>query len=161
MGVRACVAQGGHRRGLQYGIYLPLAGDVEIQFTLELKQFLSPNDKSNLSFGVLNVKDGFSYVNGSVYLCYFAAKRSIDVSIPRRINPGDSLCATSVGALTFDALERVKFSVRGAQLTITLDDRAVHSDFLSFDRRAFYIGYDLHSTADLSAAISDFSVQAR
>ena len=54
----------GHRRGLQYGIYLPLAGDVEIQFTLELKQFLSPNDKSNLSFGVLNVKDGSPTLTG-------------------------------------------------------------------------------------------------
>ena len=151
----------------QQGIYLPLAGDADIQFALEvMPPFWSVNDRSNLSFGILNITDGFSYVNGSVYLCYFAAQQKNASDVPIRVNPGNSLCIVSppsgARVAAFSQSPRIHFSLKAGELIISVDNIAVCCERrLGFARPAFYIGYDLHGESDLSAMISDFTVQTK
>lgn len=144
----------------QHGLYLPLTGDVDIHFTLTVQQLLSKNARTNLALGVLNTTNGFSYVNGSIYLCYFAALQSLDTSVPIRINPGDSLCTESaaVRALTFDTPQTILVSIKSGRLVIRVDDQIVFDDFLTFTSRAFYIGYDLHDMSEMTTILSNFTV---
>jgi hypothetical protein len=144
----------------QQGIYLPLTGNATISFTLTLDQLVSQNERTNLSFGIVNTTNGFSYVNGAVYLCYFSVRRSLEPSVPIYLNPGDSLCVErpAVRTLTFETPQHIVFSLQSSRLTITVDEQPVFDDFLAFTSRAFYVGYDAHDVAEITAILSQFTV---
>lgn len=141
----------------QRGIYLPIAGDMDIHFTLQIDQFrVRSFDTAFLNFGIIQ-REPLSIFSGG-FLSYSqnqpgAADIQVFVS-------GSNQATQRLPALAFGAPQAVTLSVRGALLTIYLDGELTGEPVaLTANERALWIGYVLPAKGTLETLISDFSVQ--
>lgn len=150
---------------LQKGIHFPLEAGMVITLTLEISEtgdFYSPNSRTNLTFAVVDISQGSPYKKG-VYLFYYATQTKDDLSLTAKvssygINFGN---CSSVPVLIIPRPQPIVFSLQNnGELAINVGNKKC-SHFLNPDDWVFYIGYDLYEASNLTAIVSDFSVQTK
>ena len=141
----------------QRGIYMPIPGDVDIHFTIQIDQFRVRSFKTALlTFGVVQ-REPFSIFSGG-FLSYSQSQPG--ASNIQVLVSGSNLATQRLPALEFGVKQEVTLSVRGALLTVYLDGKpAGEAMSLTANERALWIGYVLPANGKLQAAIRDFSVQ--
>lgn len=142
----------------QRGIYLPISGDVVIQFTFLLNEFRSHSNKGGfLHFGIVQ-DDPFSNYNGG-YLSY--QQPSPGATSPIRVLVSGTNQATQTLLILEKGFQQVVvLSVKGDWLTVFLDGAPAGEPVrLPLTNRAFWVGYVLPGKAELDVRVTGFSIQ--
>lgn len=143
----------------QRGVFLPISGDVVIQFTLQMNEFRTrSNDGAFLHFGIVQ-DDPFSNYSGG-YLSY--QQPSPGASSPIRVLVNGTNQATQTVLILEKGFQHaVKLTVTGDLLTVFLDGAPAGEPVnLPLTDRAFWIGYVLPGKAEIDVKLTGFSIQA-
>jgi hypothetical protein len=144
----------------QRGIYTPIAGDVEIHFSLQLNEFRTRFNKAGfLNFGVVQ-NDPISIFKGG-YLSYQQPLPGPDSPV-RVLVSGSNQATQKISALETGFQQDVLFSIQADLMTVYLNGKQA-GDPVSLPRtkRAFWIGYVLPSKTELDVMVTNFTIQAR
>jgi hypothetical protein len=143
----------------QRGISMPISGDVDIRFIVQLNEFRTRINKVGfLNFGIVQ-NDPFSIYSGS-YLNY--QKTAPGAGSPVRVlisasNQGTQIISDQKVGFQHE----VMFSVVGDTMTIYLNGKQTGDPVgLPPTDRAFWIGYLLPSKSELDAMITNFTIQS-
>lgn len=142
----------------QRGIYMPISGDVDIRFNIQIEKFRTHFNKVGfLNMGFVQ-DDPFSIYKGG-YLSYQqptpGAKSPVRVLIS-----GSNQVTQNIAVLDAGFQHEVLLSVKGNLMTVYLNGQQ-SGDAVSLPRthRAFWIGYVLPSKSELDVTITDFTIQ--
>ena len=126
----------------QRGIYIPISGDVDVHFTLQMNEFRTHSNKGAfLHFGIVQ-DDPFSNFAGG-FLSYQQPTPGAGSPV-RILVSGNNQATQTIMALETDFQQEVLLSVEGDLLTVFLNDEPVGEPVgLPHTDRAFWIGYVL------------------
>lgn len=143
----------------QRGIYLPLSGDVVIQFAFQLNEFRTRSNKGGfLHFGIVQDDPFSNYAGG--FLSYQQPSPGATSPV-RALVSGTNQATETVMILEKGFQQTVVLSVVGDVLTVSLDGVPVGDPVtLPPTERAFWIGYVLPAKAELEANLIGLTVQA-
>ncbi|GAB4580612.1 MAG: hypothetical protein Fur0022_33540 [Anaerolineales bacterium] len=144
----------------QRGVYLPISGDVKIQFSILMNEFRSRSNKGGfLHFGIVQ-DDPFSNYNGG-YLSY--QQPSPGAASPVRVLVGGTNQATKTLLILEKGFQQqILLSVQGDVLTVFLDGAPLGDPVnLPLTKRAFWIGYVLPANAELDVYLTNFTLEAQ
>lgn len=142
----------------QRGFYALVNGDTDIQFTVKISAFEAQtvsSDKTkrpNITFGIVEGSP-FNYNNG-IYVYYYASKPEV-ARYDMQLTKEQDVAFNS--ALTVDREQTIRFKIQGKRLTVYIDGIAINAYTLTFNQNAFYFGYRLFESTDLSASISNLT----
>lgn len=140
--------------GQYHGFYTFISGDVNINFKIQVDKIQTGERQANIRFGIIspNFDDG-------KYLAYHYLPDYPDTLYPKLWENGDYSEPFSVNLKT-GKTQQVAISIQGNFLTIILDGQVVLDKLvLRFDNRLFSIDYFLPPSSNLSAYISEFSIE--
>lgn len=144
----------------QRGIYMPISGDVDIHFNVQLDEFRTRTNKVGfLNLGVVQ-NDPFSIYTGG-YLSYQQPTPGA-ASPVRVLISGSNQATQKISVLEVGFQHEVLFSIEDNLMMVYLNGEQT-GDPVSLPRthRAFWIGYVLPSKGELEVMITDFTIQAR
>lgn len=142
----------------QRGVYLPLSGDVVIQFTLQMNEFRMHTNKGGfLHFGIVQ-DDPFSNYSGG-YLSY--QQPTPGATSPVRVLVSGTNQATQTLLILEKGFQQaIMLSIEGDLLTVFIDGTPVGKPVnLPLTDRAFWIGYVLPAKAELDVHLTGLVVQ--
>jgi hypothetical protein len=141
----------------QRGIYMPISGDVEIRFSVQLNEFRTRKNKVGfLNFGIVQ-NDPFSIYKGG-YLTYQQPAPGTDSPVHVLIS-GSSQATQNISILEVGFQHDVLLSIQDDLMTVYLNGEQTGDPVrLPRTERAFWIGYVLPSKSELDVGISNFSV---
>lgn len=143
----------------QRGIYMPISGDMDIHFTIQIDQFrIRSFDTAFLTFGIVQ-REPFSVFSGG-FLSYSQSQPgAADIQV---LVSGSNQATQHLPSLAFGVKQEVTLSVRGALLTVYLDGQpAGEAVNLTSGERAVWIGYVLPRLGTLEAVVDDFVLQSQ
>jgi len=142
--------------GRSHGLHTSISGDVDINFLFQVDKIQTGTRQANVRFGVVSK----NYSDGK-FLAYHYLPDYPNNLYPKLFENGNYGDPFSVN-LEIGKAQQVTISVRGNFLTIILDGEVVLDKMvLRFDNRLFSIDYFLPPSSDLSAYISEFSIERK
>ncbi len=139
-----------------HGLYTSLSGNVDINFKFQVDKIETGARQANIRFGVVSEN-----YNDGKFLAYHYLPEYPDRLYPKLWQDGDYGSPFSVNLKT-GKTQQVTISVRGNFLTIILDGQVVLDKLvLRFDNRRFLFDYFLPPSSNLSAHISEFSIEEK
>lgn len=142
----------------QRGIYMPISGDVDIRFSIQLNDFRTRKNKVGfLNFGVVQ-DDPFSIYNGG-YLSY--EQPTPGAASPLRVLiSGNKQATQKISILEAGFQQDVLLSVEDDLMKVYLNgEQAGDPVNLPHADKAFWIGYVLPSKTELDVVINNFTIQ--
>jgi hypothetical protein len=142
----------------QRGIYMPISGDVDIQFSIQLNEFRTRLSKAGfLNLGIVQ-NDPFSIYKGG-YLSYQQPTPGTDSPI-RVLISGSNQATQKISVLEVGFQHDVLLSIKDNLMMFYLNGEQI-GDPVSLPRtdRAFWIGYVLPSKSELEVMITNFTIQ--
>ena len=142
----------------QRGIYMPISGDVDIRFSLQLNEFRTRKNKVGfLNFGIVQ-NDPFSIYKGG-YLTYQQPSPGTDSPVHVLIS-GSSQATQNISVLEDGFQHDVLLSIQDNLMRVYLNGEQTGDPVkLPRTERAFWIGYVLPSKSVLEVTITDFTIQ--
>ena len=142
----------------QRGIYMPISGDVDIRFSVQVNAFRTHFNKVGfLNIGVVQ-NDPFSIYKGG-YLSYQQPTPGAESPV-RVLISGSSQATQKISVLDAGFQHDVLLSIKGTLMRVYLNGEQ-DGDAVSLPRtqRAFWIGYVLPAKSELDVTISNFTIQ--
>jgi hypothetical protein len=142
----------------QSGIYMPIAGDVDIRFIVQMDEFRTRKNKAGfLNFGIVQ-NDPISIYTGG-YLSYQQPAPGTDSPI-RVLISGSHQATQKISVLEAEFQHEVLLSTRDDLMTVYLNgEQAGDPVSLPHADRVFWIGYVLPSKSVLEVMITNLTIQ--
>lgn len=143
-----------------HGVYRRLPLNADIRFDIRIEQLQTKELlNANVAFGIVDPKD----LSSGRFLFYHVA--SSNSSINAEFAERDLANKIFLHNYTTRTTEQAIFSIRNTTLKIYMDGEQVVGPInipsLDDTNKAFWIGYSLSVNANISAFISDFSVEEK
>jgi hypothetical protein len=141
------------------GIYIPISGDVDIRFSLQLDEFRTRLNKIGLlNFGIVQNDPLWIYTGG--YLSYTQPEPGA-ASPVRVLISGTNQATQRISTLEAGFQHEVLLSIRDNLMTVLLNGEQTGDPVsLPPGDRVFWIGYVLPSKTELEGMITGFTIQA-
>ncbi len=138
------------------GISMPISGDVDIRFTVQLNKFRTRSNKVGfLNFGVVQNDPLSIYAGG--YLSYQQTAPG-PASPVRVLISGSNQATQRISDLEAGFQHEVRLSIKDDQMIVYLNGEQTGDPVrLPPTKRAFWIGYVLPSKSELDAKITNFT----
>jgi hypothetical protein len=142
--------------GRSHGLNTSLSGDVEINFKFQVDKIQTGVRQAYVRFGIVSK----NYSDGK-FLAYHYLPDYPNYLYPKLFENDKYGDPFSVN-LEIGKPQQVTMSIHGNFLTVTLDGQVVLNNLLlRFDNRIFSLDYFLPPSSDLSAYISEFSIESK
>lgn len=139
-----------------HSIYTSLSGNVDITFNFQVDKIQTGTRQANIRFGIVSKNFG-----DGKFLTYHYLPDYPDSLYPKLWENGDYGDPFPVN-LKIGKTQQVTISIRGNFLTVILDGQVVLDKMvLRFDNRLFSIDYFLPPSSNLSAYVSEFSIEGK
>lgn len=143
----------------QRGIYISLARNVDIYFTIQIDKFrVRSFDNAFLNFGIVR-RESFLPTAGGFFSYSLnqpgASELKVSVS-------GDSQTTQNLAPVEIGIKQKVALSVRNAQLSVSLNDQPAGTPVsLRDEDQVLWIGYVLPAKGELEVVIADLVIESR
>jgi len=139
-----------------HGLYTYLSGNVDINFNFLVDKIQTGTSQANIRFGIVPAN-----INNGKFLAYHFLPQYPDFLYPKLWQDGHYGNPLAI-SLNKGKTQKVTISIRENFLTIFLDNqKVVENMVLRFDERLFSIDYYLPSNGELSANVSEFSIEKK
>lgn len=139
-----------------YSIYTSIKNNIDIRFKFRVDTIRTSTKQASIRFGIV---PSSAIQRKGIFLTYHFSPESPFTLYPR-LWQEDVYSAPFTGIQENEGWQNVMFSIRNNFLTITINDQVVAEKLmLRFDDRLFWINYYLPPSGELSASISEFSIE--
>jgi len=139
-----------------HGLYTSLSGNVDIDFNFRVEKIQTGTSQAAIRFGIAPAN-----ISNGKFLTYHFLPEYPDFLYPKLWQDGHYGDPFPI-SLNKGKTQKVTISIQDNFLTIFLDNqKVVENMVLPFDERLFLIDYYLPSDGELSANISEFSIQKK
>jgi hypothetical protein len=151
---------------VRYGLYTPVEGNVLIKLDSRVEQLETGFDDRlvSLGIGIMSLNPTNTETDGFIYYVIESPTAGYPVFLKKKERGGFEQYIQLNGdyyRYVLGTEQRIALQIDGNRLSITIDGVLVRETSLSFDQRAFFIGYKFEDIGSLQAQISNFVIQKR
>lgn len=148
--------------GIFHGVYLPISGNVEVRFTIDISKFIVDNNYSaNIGVGIINTNPPGPATAGILYYHYIPAN-SLRILPMKYGQNGEYNLILPFTLEIGSEQQEVILKIEGPLLYITIDGVSYEPQILQFQDRAFWVSYSIpRGNSQLIANIRNLVIEQK
>ncbi len=148
----------------RYGLYSPIYGNVLIEFDLRIDEMETTidNELVSLGVGIISLNPIDTETDGFIFYVIESPNTGYPIYLKEKERGGFDQYIIIDGnyvQYTPGTNQKISLLLNGNHLAIYVNAQLVRETTLTFEERAFFIGYKFENMGKLTARVSNFSIQ--